>query len=421
MAINGVKYAVYRAEDGQLHSLSPICPHMHCDVAWNDAERSWDCPCHGSRFTPTGEVLNGPGGDEHGAAATARDEPRTLVADGSVRPSPRATCDAVAAVPRRCAASRSRNSTPIMIDINEHLPALRPVIFDIDGTLVDSNDAHAHAWVDSLAEAGHHVAFDRVRPLIGMGGDKVLPELVGIEDDSPEGKRLAETPRRDLPRALLPARAGVAGRTGTGRRTSPARDTRSPWPAPPGRRSSKGCCAAPASSASSSCGRRRATRSVEARPRRHPGGARETGVCRVRGGHGRRYAVRHRGRAARRASRRSRFAAEGGGTRISVGPSRSTTVRRICGGSTSARRCSGIHVPRPKTEVYGSTMPVSDGATHRDRWIASGIDRSPCACSLPSALSSVSLHRPQLHALSIAQPAPRGRRPPPAARGACES
>jgi len=60
LGIGGVKYAVYRAEDGQLHSLSPICPHMHCDVAWNDAERSWDCPCHGSRFTPTGEVLNGP-------------------------------------------------------------------------------------------------------------------------------------------------------------------------------------------------------------------------------------------------------------------------------------------------------------------------------------------------------------------------
>ena len=60
LAIKGVKYAVYRAEDGQLHSLSPICPHMHCDVAWNDAERSWDCPCHGSRFTPTGDVLNGP-------------------------------------------------------------------------------------------------------------------------------------------------------------------------------------------------------------------------------------------------------------------------------------------------------------------------------------------------------------------------
>ncbi len=60
LAIDGVKYAVYRAGDGQLHSLSPICPHMHCDVAWNDAERSWDCPCHGSRFSPTGEVLNGP-------------------------------------------------------------------------------------------------------------------------------------------------------------------------------------------------------------------------------------------------------------------------------------------------------------------------------------------------------------------------
>jgi HAD superfamily hydrolase (TIGR01509 family) len=69
---------------------------------------------------------------------------------------------------------------------------LRSVIFDVDGTLIDSNDAHARAWVDSLAEAGHHVPFDRVRPLIGMGGDKVLPELTGIEEDAPEGRQIAE-------------------------------------------------------------------------------------------------------------------------------------------------------------------------------------------------------------------------------------
>jgi nitrite reductase/ring-hydroxylating ferredoxin subunit len=46
--------------DGKLHAISPICTHMKCDVAWNDAERSWDCPCHGSRFSVDGEVLNGP-------------------------------------------------------------------------------------------------------------------------------------------------------------------------------------------------------------------------------------------------------------------------------------------------------------------------------------------------------------------------
>ena len=98
-----------------------------------------------------------------------------------------------------------------MIDINEHLPALRPVIFDIDGTLVDSNDAHAHAWVDSLAEAGHHVAFERVRPLIGMGGDKVLPQLAGIEDDSPEGQRLAARRGEIFRERYFPGVQGLPG------------------------------------------------------------------------------------------------------------------------------------------------------------------------------------------------------------------
>lgn len=60
IAAEGRKYAVYRAEDGHLHSFSPVCPHMGCDVAWNEAERTWDCPCHGSRFEPTGDLVNGP-------------------------------------------------------------------------------------------------------------------------------------------------------------------------------------------------------------------------------------------------------------------------------------------------------------------------------------------------------------------------
>jgi HAD superfamily hydrolase (TIGR01549 family) len=53
------------------------------------------------------------------------------------------------------------------------------VLFDVDGTLVDSNDAHARAWVAALAEAGYRVPFERVRPLIGMGGDRILPLVTG--------------------------------------------------------------------------------------------------------------------------------------------------------------------------------------------------------------------------------------------------
>ncbi len=54
------KIAAYRDESGTLHRLSAVCPHMKCLVAWNPTERSWDCPCHGSRFSPEGQVIVGP-------------------------------------------------------------------------------------------------------------------------------------------------------------------------------------------------------------------------------------------------------------------------------------------------------------------------------------------------------------------------
>lgn len=57
---DGDKVAVHRDDDGELHALSAACTHLGCIVAWNDAERSWDCPCHGSRFSTAGRVLQGP-------------------------------------------------------------------------------------------------------------------------------------------------------------------------------------------------------------------------------------------------------------------------------------------------------------------------------------------------------------------------
>ncbi|MGQ0813563.1 MAG: HAD family hydrolase [Gemmatimonadota bacterium] len=68
----------------------------------------------------------------------------------------------------------------------------RAVLLDIDGTLVDSNDEHAWAWLDTCKEFGYECEFERVRWLIGMGGDKLLPELTALTEDSPEGERILQ-------------------------------------------------------------------------------------------------------------------------------------------------------------------------------------------------------------------------------------
>lgn len=68
----------------------------------------------------------------------------------------------------------------------------RAVLLDIDGTLIDSNDAHALAWVDVGREFGRPIDYGHVRRLIGMGGDKVLPEVAGLEEDTDEGQQMKE-------------------------------------------------------------------------------------------------------------------------------------------------------------------------------------------------------------------------------------
>lgn len=60
LEVGGRKLAVSRDMQGGLHAVTPACTHQGCIIAWNDAENAWECPCHGSRFSPDGEVLQGP-------------------------------------------------------------------------------------------------------------------------------------------------------------------------------------------------------------------------------------------------------------------------------------------------------------------------------------------------------------------------
>lgn len=75
---------------------------------------------------------------------------------------------------------------------------LQAVILDVDGTLVLSNDAHAKAWVEAFKDFGYEVSFEQVRPLIGMGGDQVIPKLVSeLSGESGEGHAIADR-RKEL-------------------------------------------------------------------------------------------------------------------------------------------------------------------------------------------------------------------------------
>ena len=81
---------------------------------------------------------------------------------------------------------------------------IRGVILDVDGTLVDSNDAHAKAWIAAMAENGYRIPFEAVRKLIGMGGDKLLPLTINVEEKSPIGKRIGKRRKEIFMKEHLP-------------------------------------------------------------------------------------------------------------------------------------------------------------------------------------------------------------------------
>ena len=67
LKIDGHNVAGYRDEEGAVHACSAVCTHMGCLVGWNETDRTWDCPCHGSRFALDGERHPRPGGQAAGA------------------------------------------------------------------------------------------------------------------------------------------------------------------------------------------------------------------------------------------------------------------------------------------------------------------------------------------------------------------
>jgi len=72
------------------------------------------------------------------------------------------------------------------------MKSLKAVLLDVDGTLVDSNDAHAQAWLEVFQRNGYPATFEWVRELIGKGGDKLIPEVTGLADGSHEARRLGK-------------------------------------------------------------------------------------------------------------------------------------------------------------------------------------------------------------------------------------
>lgn len=85
------------------------------------------------------------------------------------------------------------------------------VLLDVDGTLVDSNDAHAQSWVEAFDAFGFAVAYEDVRRRIGEGGDKLMPETVGLAKESPLGEEITEKRLAIFKKTYLPALRAFPG------------------------------------------------------------------------------------------------------------------------------------------------------------------------------------------------------------------
>jgi HAD superfamily hydrolase (TIGR01509 family) len=86
----------------------------------------------------------------------------------------------------------------------------KTLLFDVDGTLIDSNAAHADAWTQALHEHGVDVSIDDIRRMIGMGGDKILPAVAHVSEESEEGRAIVDR-KKEIFGVLLPGLRATPG------------------------------------------------------------------------------------------------------------------------------------------------------------------------------------------------------------------
>ena len=60
MEVENKKIGIYKDENGKIFAIKPICFHLGCEISWNNLDKTWDCPCHGSRFNYKGECISEP-------------------------------------------------------------------------------------------------------------------------------------------------------------------------------------------------------------------------------------------------------------------------------------------------------------------------------------------------------------------------
>ena len=89
----------------------------------------------------------------------------------------------------------------------------KTLLFDVDGTLIDSNGAHADAWTQALREHGVSASVDDIRRMIGMGADKILPAVAHVSEDSDEGRAIIDSKKRIFSELLPGLRATRGARS----------------------------------------------------------------------------------------------------------------------------------------------------------------------------------------------------------------
>lgn len=163
-----------------------------------------------SRMSGTGHVLSVPSGDERILLETGEDRAVEAV-EMVITQGVAATMNVVNADPEAQQRAAERRQRQQERKEKRRMRHIQGVILDVDGTLVNSNDAHAHAWVEAMHDNGYDVPFEKVRPLIGMGGDKVLPEVLGIQKDSEQGKKISQQRKEIFKKHYLPTLKAFPG------------------------------------------------------------------------------------------------------------------------------------------------------------------------------------------------------------------